>query len=89
MVLGIADHDTRRIGRGRAVGEPLGITWSRIELNTDVTDCEVHVLGYYLDRRLDWLQEQLRELRDAALRPRESGWSTSWVTWASRLLRPG
>src|SRR3989304_3748364 len=38
-----------------------------VELNTDVPGAEVHILGYFIDHRLEWLQALLRRLRDGRL----------------------
>src|SRR2546425_12050693 len=65
-VLAIADHDTtdgvdaamRAGARGAVEVIPA------VEINTDVNEAEVHVLGYCMDHRLPWFQEFLGRLRD-------------------------
>ena len=38
--------------------------WPAVELSCDVEAGEVHMLGYFVDHRLDWFQALLVRLRD-------------------------
>jgi predicted metal-dependent phosphoesterase TrpH len=65
-VLAVADHDTTdgvdaamKAGAHEAVE-----VIPAVEINTDVGEAEVHVLGYYMDHQLPWFQEFLGRLRD-------------------------
>ena len=67
--LGITDHDTTE-GLGRAIGA--GEKWGveivpGIEINTDVEEIEVHILGYFISYQNEVLQETLREIRNERL----------------------
>jgi predicted metal-dependent phosphoesterase TrpH len=66
-VLAVTDHDSvdavaPAIEAARQY-PPLEIV-SGIEINTDGPGGEVHVLGYFLDYRAEWLLELLREFRE-------------------------
>lgn len=65
-VLAVADHDTTAaVDAAMAAGGRLGVeVIPAVEINTDVDEAEVHVLGYYIDHRASWLQEFLTQLRD-------------------------
>lgn len=65
-VLAVADHDsTDSVDAATAAGARLGVeVIPAVEINTDVDDAEVHVLGYYIDHHQSWLQEFLQRLRD-------------------------
>ena len=65
-VLGVADHDTTAgVDPAIAAGRRLGVeVIPAVEINTDVEDAEVHVLGYYVGHAQDWFQEFLGSLRD-------------------------
>lgn len=66
-VLAITDHDSTE-------GVPPALAAARehppiqivpgIEINTEVTGAEVHVLGYFLDYAAEWLRDLLREFRE-------------------------
>lgn len=65
-VLAVADHDsTASVDAAVAAGKRLGVeVIPAVEINTDVDEFEVHVLGYYIDHAQRWFQEFLAELRD-------------------------
>jgi predicted metal-dependent phosphoesterase TrpH len=72
-LLAVADHDTTAavdaaIGAGRDAGVEV---WPAVELSCDVEAGEVHVLGYFIEHRLPWLQDLLRRLRDGRERRAE------------------
>jgi predicted metal-dependent phosphoesterase TrpH len=66
-VLALTDHDsTEGLEEAAQAARRLGIDFiPGIEINTDVPEGEVHVLGYLLDYRQDALQQTLQTLRDA------------------------
>ncbi len=68
-VLAVTDHDsTESVEGAMEAGREAGIeVIPAVELNTDVPGTEVHILGYFIDRRLEWLQALLRRLRDGRL----------------------
>ncbi|MBI2973499.1 MAG: PHP domain-containing protein [Armatimonadetes bacterium] len=68
-VLAICDHDsTDGVDAAVAAGMRLGVeVIPAVEINTDVDQGEVHVLGYFIDHREAWLQEFLRKLRNGRL----------------------
>jgi predicted metal-dependent phosphoesterase TrpH len=65
-VLAVADHDTTAaVDAAVAAGKRLGVeVIPAVEINTDVDEAEVHVLGYYIDHTAPWFQEFLTQLRD-------------------------
>ena len=65
QVLAVCDHDsTEGVDPAVAAGKRSGVeVIPAVEINTDVDQGEVHVLGYFLDHRQLWLQEFLRKLR--------------------------
>ncbi len=65
-VLAVADHDsTDSVNAAQAAGTRLGVeVIPAVEINTDVDDSEIHVLGYYIDHRQPWFAEFLQRLRD-------------------------
>jgi predicted metal-dependent phosphoesterase TrpH len=65
-VLAVADHDTTAgVDPAIAAGRRLGVeVIPAVEINTDVEEAEVHVLGYYVGHAQDWFQEFLGSLRD-------------------------
>lgn len=69
FVLAVADHDsTDSVEAAVRLGRGVGIeVIPAVELNTDVPGAEVHVLGYFIDHHLSWLQALLRRLRDGRL----------------------
>src|SRR3989304_4769722 len=68
-VLAVTDHDsTESVEAAMRSGREAGIdVVPAVELNTDVPGAEVHILGYFIDHRLEWLQGLLRRLRDGRL----------------------
>ncbi len=65
-VVAITDHDsTAGVAEALSAGERYGITViPGVEINTDVPDAEVHVLGYFVDPADAALNDLLRTLRD-------------------------
>lgn len=65
-VLAVADHDsTDGIEPGLAAATRAGMELiPAVEINTDVDESEIHVLGYYIDHHQPWFQEFLGRLRD-------------------------
>ncbi|HEY3247660.1 MAG TPA: PHP domain-containing protein [bacterium] len=65
-ILAVADHDTTdSVDTVMALGTQEDIeVIPAVELNTDVEDSEVHVLGYFIDHHQPWLQEFLTVLRN-------------------------
>lgn len=68
-ILAITDHDsTDSVDAGMEVAREVGIeVVPAVELNTDVPGAEVHVLGYFIDHHVAWLQEILARLREGRL----------------------
>jgi hypothetical protein len=71
-IVAISDHDTTSgIEAATAAAGPLGLrVLPAIEINTDVRKpgkpeefYEVHVLGFFIDYKLDWFQKKLETLR--------------------------
>jgi len=64
--VGVTDHDsTDGLEEALAAGKQLGIqVVPGIELNTKADDEEIHILGYYIDHDLPWLQDLLATMRD-------------------------
>lgn len=65
-ILAVADHDTTEsVDPVMTLGAQAGIeVIPAVELNTDVEDSEVHVLGYFIDHHQPWFQEFLTMLRN-------------------------
>jgi predicted metal-dependent phosphoesterase TrpH len=65
----ITDHDTTDgIARAIEAGSSYGIeVIPGIELGTQINDCEIHILGYFIDYRQKWLQEQLADIISSRL----------------------
>jgi predicted metal-dependent phosphoesterase TrpH len=65
-VLAVADHDTTAaVDAAVAAGKRLGVdVIPAVEINTDVDEAEVHILGYYIDHEAPWFQEFLTQLRN-------------------------
>src|SRR3989304_2101645 len=65
-VLAVTDHDsTESVEAAMRSGREAGIdVVPAVELNTDVPGAEVHILGYFIDHRLEWLQGLLPRLRE-------------------------
>jgi hypothetical protein len=68
-ILAVADHDsTESVATAIAAGREAGVeVIPAVELNTDVPGTEVHILGYFIDHTVRWLQDLLRRLRDGRL----------------------
>jgi 3',5'-nucleoside bisphosphate phosphatase len=66
-VLALTDHDTTNgLDEASATAQHLGIDFiPGIEINTDVGNDEIHVLGYYLHYQRPEFQQVLQILRDA------------------------
>src|SRR5512146_1859105 len=67
QVLALTDHDnTGGLDEAAQVASHLGIDFiPGIEINTDVSGGEVHVLGYFLEYQRPAFQSILQVLRDA------------------------
>lgn len=65
-IIAITDHDTvDGIPGAMAEGAILGIkVIPGIEFTTDLPDTEIHILGYYIDHKAEWLLELLKKIRD-------------------------
>ncbi len=65
-LLAISDHDTTAgVDDAVAAGKKAGVeVWPAVELSCDVEAGEVHVLGYFVDHRLNWFQVLLGRLRE-------------------------
>lgn len=65
-LLAVTDHDTTDgVDAALEAGRDAGVeVWPALELSCDVEAGEVHVLGYFVDHRLDWFQALLRRLRE-------------------------
>src|SRR5882724_7952317 len=67
LVLALTDHDTTNgIEAAAQAARKLGLDFiPGIEINTDVSGGEVHVLGYFLDYQQSAFQQILQILRNA------------------------
>jgi len=65
-IIAITDHDTvDGLPRAMAEGSRIGIkVIPGIEFTTDLPGTEVHILGYYIDYKADWLLELLKRIRN-------------------------
>jgi predicted metal-dependent phosphoesterase TrpH len=65
-ILAVCDHDsTDGVDAAHEAGARAGVELiPAVEINTDVDQGEVHVLGYYIDHQQSWFQEFLGKLRD-------------------------
>ena len=65
-VLAVADHDsTDGVDPAMTAGRRVGMEIiPAVEINTDIHESEIHILGYYVDHQQAWLQEFLGRLRD-------------------------
>lgn len=72
-VLAVCDHDTTAgLDAALAAGLRLGVeVWPAVELSCDVETGEVHMLGYFIDHRVEWLQALLARLREGRARRAE------------------
>lgn len=68
-VLAITDHDSvAGIPEALAAGSVHGVEIiPGVEINTDVPEAEVHVLGYFVDHRHEELNEKLAVIRDGRI----------------------
>lgn len=68
-LLAVTDHDTTAsVETAARAGAAADIeVWPAVELSCDVDAGEVHVLGYFIDHGLDWLQALLERLRAGRL----------------------
>jgi predicted metal-dependent phosphoesterase TrpH len=71
--LALTDHDTTAgIPEAQAAGRDCGVdVIPGVEINTDVGEDEVHILGYFVDLAGDEFQTFLRQMRDGRLRRAE------------------
>jgi len=67
LAIGITDHDsTEGLDEALAAGRECGmVVIPGVEMSTDVSEGEVHVLGFFIDHRDSNLQTLLRTLREA------------------------
>lgn len=65
-VIAITDHDNvEGIPRAMAEARISGISLiPGIEFSTDLPDAEIHILGYYIDYKAEWLLELLSRIRN-------------------------
>lgn len=68
--IALTDHDTTEgIEEAARTAQSLGIEFiPGIEINTDVSGGEVHVLGYFIDYQQSAFQKTIKVLRDARVR---------------------
>src|SRR5207247_1017890 len=66
-VLAVADHDsTDGVDPAMTAGRRVGMEIiPAVEINTDIHESEIHILGYYVDHHQPWFQEYLVRLRAA------------------------
>jgi len=72
-VLSVCDHDTTNgVEAAIASGPAHGVeVWPGVELSCDTDAGEVHMLGYFIDHRSQWLQSLLAKLREGRTRRAE------------------
>lgn len=65
--IAICDHDTvDGIDPCMAIGLEKGVEIiPGIEMSVEKMDAEIHVLGYFIDWRQDWLRKKLKEIQDS------------------------
>src|SRR5947199_9837517 len=65
-VLAVADHEsTDGVAPAMTAGRRVGMEIiPAVEINTDIHESEIHLLGYYVDHHQPWFQEFLDRLRD-------------------------
>lgn len=65
--IAICDHDTvDGIEPCLEIGEKEGIEIiPGIEMSVEKVDAEIHILGYFIDWKKDWLREKLKEIQDS------------------------
>lgn len=64
--IAITDHDcVDGIPGAIAAGKKSGVrVIPGVEFTTDVPGTEIHILGYYIDYKAEWLQDLLKKIRD-------------------------
>lgn len=64
-LLAVSDHDTvAGVDAALAAGRRASVeVWPAVELSCDVTEGEVHMLGYFIDHALPWFLSMLERLR--------------------------
>lgn len=67
--IAICDHDCLDgIEPCQKIGSELGVEIiPGIEMTVEKLDAEVHILGYFIDWRLEWLRERLKEMQEARI----------------------
>lgn len=67
--IAITDHDsTDGIDEAIRMGRETGIyIVPGIELNTQIDEKEIHILGYFIDKELPWFQQLLTKIRNARI----------------------
>ena len=65
--IAICDHDTvDGIGPCMAIGLEKGVEIiPGIEMSVEKVDAEIHILGYFIDWKQDWLRKKLKEIQDS------------------------
>ena len=65
--IAICDHDTvDGIGPCMIIGREKGVEIiPGIEMSVEKVDAEIHVLGYFIDWKQDWLRKKLKEIQDS------------------------
>jgi len=64
--IAVTDHDTvDGVARAIEEGAKVGVrVIPGIEFTTDVPEAEVHILGYFIDHKAEWLLELLKKIRE-------------------------
>lgn len=67
--IAICDHDcVDGIEPCEKAASPLGIeVISGIELTVEKEDAEIHILGYFIDRKVEWFQNRLKAMRESRI----------------------
>ncbi len=67
--IAICDHDsTDGVEPCQDIGDKIGIeVIPGIEMTVEKNDAEIHILGYFVDWRLDWFQETLKKLQESRI----------------------
>lgn len=65
--IAICDHDTvNGIDPCMAIGKEMGVEIiPGIEMSVEKLDAEIHVLGYFIDWKQDWLRKKLKEIQNS------------------------
>jgi len=65
--IAICDHDTvDGIDPCMAIGRDMGVEIiPGIEMSVEKMDAEIHILGYFIDWKQDWLRKKLKEIQDS------------------------